>query len=556
MGEKIVQVLGFILAVVSTAICATAAQQPPSAPPQSAAAPYVESFDVEIHNIDVVVTDRRGQPVAGLTQADFEVLEDKVMQPISNFSEFRAEGAALSASSDTSSPAADNVTQSRKFVFIIDDLSLHPQTREKLGEELASFINTMMRNGDEAMIVRPESRNENQIRLRFTANKAAVLAAIDEIIAVESRTHVDRAVDQEVLRSRSDLDIDGTSVRNAMTSMYAADVARRVQKTLAHLSSIVNALAEVPGKKSIIMMTESLPAITGRDLYPLVSNFGATDCTGLEMDCGVVDLRPVVRDIAEEASSNGITIYAFQPEYNLALSAPGLGAESRSRFTPRQDRAARYFQRTVADTQETFEILTERTGGAWDRGHANVDNLLDRIERDHEAYYSIGYRPTSAVANRTRHIHVRIKGRPELRVRTRQDVIRKTPVQEMNDLVVASLMYPKKVDELSIEATAGDAKGTRGTYLVPVAVLPDGQNYRGSFTVHYAAQSDRGDFSSGVSQEQVVVIPAADIETAREKTWTHTSQVRVPKGRVSIAVGVLDPVSRLSSFKTLEVDAR
>ncbi|HEX7151007.1 MAG TPA: VWA domain-containing protein [Thermoanaerobaculia bacterium] len=567
MRKNAVAVLGITLAILATAVCATAAQNPPSNPPQTATAPYVETFDVEIHNIDVVVTDRAGKPVSGLTKEDFEVFEDRVLQPITNFSEYRNERGVMSAASDTSSPAADNSpvdAQSRKFVFVIDEMALHPQTREKMREELGTFLRTMMRNGDEAMIVQPDAK-DTQIRLRFTNDESAVLAALDEIIE-ESRMRADSARMREYIEGNVDLDMEGIdTVRRGVNQAYSLRIARRVQKTLAHLSSIVNAMAEVPGKKSIIMMTESLPAVAGRDLFPLAfGGFESGDCSGFRPDCGVVDLRPIIRDIAEEASSNGITIYAMQPEYSFGISAPGPSADARPRLASQQNlRTQRYFSRTVEDTQESLEILTERTGGAWKRGHAHVDNLLAIVEADHAAYYSIGYRPASAVENKTRHISVKVKGRNDLRVRTRRDVIRKSPAEEMNDLVVASLMYPKEVDELSIEATAGEPEAKRGReYLVPVEVqipissltlLPDGQKYRGSFTVHYAAATEQGDFSAGVSREQIVEIPASDIDAARTRAWTHTAQLRVPKGKVSIAVGVLDPISRLSSFKTLDV---
>src|SRR5450759_312136 len=58
----------------------TAIPVPVEAPP-----PLVEKIEVSVVNVDVTVTDRRGQPVPGLTRNDFEILEDGKLQPISNF---------------------------------------------------------------------------------------------------------------------------------------------------------------------------------------------------------------------------------------------------------------------------------------------------------------------------------------------------------------------------------------------------------------------------------------------------------------------------------------
>ena len=51
--------------------------------------PYIESIEVTVNNVDVMVTDRAGQRVHGLLKNDFELLEDGAPQAISNFSEYR-----------------------------------------------------------------------------------------------------------------------------------------------------------------------------------------------------------------------------------------------------------------------------------------------------------------------------------------------------------------------------------------------------------------------------------------------------------------------------------
>src|SRR6476620_11665513 len=51
--------------------------------------PVIESIEVRVVNVDVVVTDRDGKPVTGLTKEDFEILEDKRPQKITNFYEVR-----------------------------------------------------------------------------------------------------------------------------------------------------------------------------------------------------------------------------------------------------------------------------------------------------------------------------------------------------------------------------------------------------------------------------------------------------------------------------------
>lgn len=42
----------------------------------SQTAPYIESFEVRVNNVDVIVTDRAGNRVTGLREEDFEVREN------------------------------------------------------------------------------------------------------------------------------------------------------------------------------------------------------------------------------------------------------------------------------------------------------------------------------------------------------------------------------------------------------------------------------------------------------------------------------------------------
>ena len=57
------------------------AQEEPAVPP------LVENVDVRVINVDVVVTDRKGNPVRGLTIDDFQVFENGRPVKLTNFYE-------------------------------------------------------------------------------------------------------------------------------------------------------------------------------------------------------------------------------------------------------------------------------------------------------------------------------------------------------------------------------------------------------------------------------------------------------------------------------------
>ena len=78
----------FLLAAVFVAVPALAVSQvPPQQPesPDSPAATVVDQVTVNVVNIDVHVTNRRGEPIADLTAADFEVYEEGEQVEVTNF---------------------------------------------------------------------------------------------------------------------------------------------------------------------------------------------------------------------------------------------------------------------------------------------------------------------------------------------------------------------------------------------------------------------------------------------------------------------------------------
>ena len=91
--------IAWMLAAIGLAATAADPQQPP---PQRAAGTL--SGGVHAVLVDVVVRDKRGQPVHDLTQADFEVIEDGVPQTIGAFTPV-FEGAGLREAVTSPKPA-------------------------------------------------------------------------------------------------------------------------------------------------------------------------------------------------------------------------------------------------------------------------------------------------------------------------------------------------------------------------------------------------------------------------------------------------------------------
>ena len=543
-----------------------------------AAVPYIESIEVNVHNVDVIVTDRAGNRVHGLQKSDFELLENNVPQKVSNFYEVRGAARTAVAAAPAEAGAAPDVApaaEPRKFVLLFDELSLHPATAGDLERRADELVDTAMQPGDELMVLTPAGKTK--IALPFTSDKRAIHSAISAVMR-QSAFHANTALTREMMLFERDVMNAGQGQLRAGAQLYEMMVSRRVRQTLGYLQAAVTAMAEVPGKKSVIFVTLSAPAEPGRDAYDIRTGNAVTrpittsETTGEPIYAGWRTLQPYIDDIARTASTNGVTIYCFQPDVALGSTIPDVVTSGGGRggvriFSSGQaGPSGAAFNAAAMGTQQTFETLTETTGGKWWRGGAGVKPLFQQVADDTTDFYSLGYRATSEVRDKARQIVVHVRNHPEYQVRSRHAVVTKSATNEMRDLVIARLLDDRGIDELNVRVSAGKAKReATGSLLVPVDVkvplskltfLRDGDVYRATFRVHYAASSGALDFAPGEGREQVVVVPSAEMPNIGGKYFTYTSSLRVHPGELRVSVGVLDPLSKLATIKTMTVEAR
>src|SRR3954452_3938526 len=82
---------------------------------------FLETLDVRITNVDVVVTDRAGKAVRNLGRDDFVILENGAPQTITNFAEYGGTSGVAEAVGQPNVPAA-SAPPPRKFVFYIAEM--------------------------------------------------------------------------------------------------------------------------------------------------------------------------------------------------------------------------------------------------------------------------------------------------------------------------------------------------------------------------------------------------------------------------------------------------
>jgi VWFA-related protein len=538
--------------------------------------PYLETFEVRLHNLDVIVTDAAGKPVHGLTKDDFVILEEGASQEITNFAEY-SESEGLAASREQ--PAAQGeaaVPQRapRKFIFVIDDMTLHPQTRKKMMKNATALLEKSMGPSDEAAVIRPVG--EQNVVQTFTGDIDAVVRALQSALDATA-TRVDTQGQNELRNLELQLaDSSTKQERQFARRMYADATRRRVEQRLGQLRALIGSFAGTEGKKILVLVGTSLPAEPGREVSDPADR-AVSGATNEEVPTTMqtfFDLRPQIADLANTAAANGVVIYTLQADIPMEYVVPGREAprprllrQMPGAIVPNQTAVMpdQVFQSLITGTETTMTALAEKTGGRAFRGDGNIDDVFNQVGTDLRSYYSLAYH-AKGDTERTRRVEVRVKDRPELRVRTRTGVIEKSPSREMEEQVVANLVYPRATNELAIRAVPGTMTKDRNSVTIPVETqIPlerltfligqDGK-YHASFSVHYAVAGEKTDFAAGQSRLQEIVVTREELTAIPGKLFRFTSHLKVAPGHVKIAVGVLDRTSKLSGFSTLHMWAK
>src|SRR6476469_1721185 len=119
-----------------------------------------EVIEVHVANVGVVVLDRAGKPITGLTKDDFQLFENGKPQPLTNFYEMRSqtlatpsEGAPAAAAPAVPSTEPTAEAKKRSIVIFFDSSSIDFFARNKAIDSIQRLMSTLVREGDDAMIV-------------------------------------------------------------------------------------------------------------------------------------------------------------------------------------------------------------------------------------------------------------------------------------------------------------------------------------------------------------------------------------------------------------------
>jgi VWFA-related protein len=556
-----------VQSVVAALLSATTlvAQQPQPQPQQAEIPKLTESIEVRVINLDVVVTDKKGNPVTGLTKDDFAVYENGIPKTITNFYEVEGSKAlnvatipAPGAQAQTAAARREEIPENmrRRIIFYVDNLSLAPFNRNRVFKEMKDFARNAMRPGDEAMIA--TFNRSMKIRVPFTRDATQIQQTLDTIAGESALGLSNRSEARDIQKRIHDSDNYDEALATART--YAESVNHDLRQSVESLNGLMTTVAGVEGKKILVLTTEGFQMQPGREMFYLIDEVGrekgwsggSTLLEGMSFDAG-----QLIQSVARTANANGITLYA--------LHAAGLGAALESNMAE-MDRPISYTvtQTAVSNSTESLQLMADMTGGLASINTNNFAQAFKNIQRDLESYYSLGYRAGTERVDRQRSIEVRVKNRNYI-ARARQSFVEKSTFAEMSDRVIANLLYKTKANDLHILVKVGTPQAQEDLYRVPVEIqipmesltlLPQGEMYMGGFSVYVAVANKEGDMSDVSRKSHQIRVPQSDFTSIKGKYYTYVLDLLMEPGLNKISVGVVDDVTNVTGFDRQQVIAQ
>ncbi|HEY8411721.1 MAG TPA: VWA domain-containing protein, partial [Pyrinomonadaceae bacterium] len=263
--------------------------------------------------VDAVVT-KDGKPVTGLTADDFEIYEDGRKQNITSFayiSNVSGSGVPSTAAAPKRDSAAADAPPSvpierdvarRTMAIVVDDLGMSAESMNQVRKRLRKFIAEELQPNDLVAIIRTGS--DVGALQQFTNDKRMLNRAVDQL-----RWNVCSRMGLSVLQHVEALSGNGCYFDSLTPTMKA-------------LRFILDAMGRLPGRKSMILMSDSIPISkednTGTGIPPIndANKVGMKSESFDPVTVGqnVTNFGGWLRRLAETAIRSSVVIYSVDTQ--------------------------------------------------------------------------------------------------------------------------------------------------------------------------------------------------------------------------------------------------
>lgn len=332
--------------------------------------------------VDAVITDKNGKPLTDLKPEEIQLFENNRQRKITNFSYITGD----TDSSTSKSSAGNNEVPlhrlrpedvRRTIALVVDDLGLSFQSTNFVRRALKQFVDQQMRAGDLVAIIRT-SGGIGALQ-QFTSDKRQLYAAIDHIkwyAGGRAQAGAFAPIGPPTPgKLGGEVDAKNKELEEFRSDLFAVG-------TLGAISYVVRGLSDLPGRKSILLISDGFkigdvedPGRNGRTFQRLQQ---------------LIDQTSRASVVINTINATGLQARSLSAEDSMADASSGSGARTPDDVAQTlRDRGNDAF-----DSQGGLDYLAEETGGISIRNSNDIAVGIKKII-DERGYYLIGYRPDS-----------------------------------------------------------------------------------------------------------------------------------------------------------------
>jgi VWFA-related protein len=240
--------------------------------PILASAQVKEAITVSVVEVPVTVVDREGNPVRGLTAANFQLFEDGKSRPITAIDQIDF---ASSQSMTAISPM--NPTARRNFMILFDLTFSSPLSIARAQQAARDFVSKSVERRDRVAVATIDVQKGFRLLAAFTSDRKLVAGAIENPQSFRGNDPLQIA--GSIPWSEQGSTMSGGDSRDAAANAEFNDMLRRaraaedqynrqkIDREVGLLAGLAKTLRSVPGQKHIVFLTEGFDPrlVQGRD---------------------------------------------------------------------------------------------------------------------------------------------------------------------------------------------------------------------------------------------------------------------------------------------------
>ena len=573
---------------------------------QNAARTSAQPTTVSAILVDVVVRDRKGDPVRDLTDGDFEIYEDGVKQDVGSMTPIflpeptpvnaaAAATPAPAAAATAATPPADTSAVAQEQA-----VAKAPQMIALVFDRLTSDSRTLAYRAAMKYLGDQETSNNYMavygidIKLiplqNFTRDAALIRKAIDKFSTLSTSQFGSTTEDLKKAGAQNNAALDlqdrasqagaqgGAAGGDAAAAFGAAAAQTQFQQMSASMTqtfdalerdqagyastdallSIVNGMRSIPGRKSIVFFSEgmALPPNVFEQFRSVIDAANRANISIYPMDAMGLRAESSVAQVRDEINNEG--------KLNTRRTGADKAGGAMMANLERNEDLLRM------DPSSGLGELADKTGGFLIQNTNDLRGGFTRIESDMRNYYMLTYVPKNDTFDgKFREINVKVKRggvnvhsrkgyfavreTPGVPVRTYEApamaALDRTPVPNAFPVRASFLRFPEKdhPQMLSVVVELSTA---------PITFVPseDKKTYTSDFTVLVRFSDANKQVIDKVSQRYQVAGPIEKLDQAKNGQVVFYRQPELPPGFYTMETVVYDALSKKSSvrFTTIE----